>query len=272
MKKRRWETSSGGVLPPLLCALASWGCSVPISAGLEDGDANRVLVALETGGVAASKEEDPAAEGRFRVSVGRDDASTAVLILQQENLPPSPAPGVLASLGESSLVPSRTAEHAKLIVGTAGDLEQSLRGVEGVLAARVHLAVPTRGPLGDEPSTPPTASVLLRHRGATPPLSALDVQRLIAGAVLGLDEKNVSVVMTPVSHAAKLPDRELSRLGPITVTRGSLTPLRLVVAVGLLFNVALVTLLALLWSRMRRTAQALETALTAGDGAARDGR
>ncbi len=247
-------------------------CAVPISSGLEENDANRVIVALENGGVVAQKEPDPAMEGRLRVTVGRDDASTAVTILQQENLPPRSAPGVLQSLGDGSLVPSRTAEHAKLIAGTAGELEQSLRAVEGVLSSRVHLAVANRGPLGEDQPSPPGASGLVRHRGATPPLSPAQVQRLVAGAVVGLEDKRVNVVMTSVPEPPRTPERDLSRFGPITVTRGSLMPLRVLVAVAVLLNVVLVGLLGLLWARMRRAQSGLEALRLASDEASRERR
>ena len=120
-----------GVLPILLLVA---GCSVPVASGLSEPDANEVLVALEGGNVAAAKESDPTVEGRFRVTVSRDDASAAITILQQNNLPPPQAPGVLDTLGEGSLVPSRTAEHAKL-EGTIG--HDTLAGLDLVLEGPV---------------------------------------------------------------------------------------------------------------------------------------
>ncbi len=243
----------------LLAAAALAGCAVPVAASLEEADANRVVVALEQSGIAADKEADPTSEGHWRVTVARDDASGAAQVLEQENLPGPTSPGVLQTLGESSLVPSRTAEHAKLVVGTAGDLERSLRAVDGVLGARVHLAVPSRAPFegGDKPEEP-TASVLIRHRGATPPLAARDVQNLVAGAVTGLSPDKVSVVLTPVPTPPHVGERELSRLGPITVTRSSLNPLRIAVGVVVLVNLLLIGLLLALWTKVRRTQAVLE--------------
>jgi type III secretory pathway lipoprotein EscJ len=168
---------------------------------------------------------------------------------------------VLDALGKGSLVPSRTAEHAKLIAGTAGELERSLRAAPGVHGVRVHLAVPVKTALGAETKDPPpTASVLISHRSANPPLAVPDVQRLVAGAVPGLSTEHVSVVMTPLPASAKPGDRELARFGPITVTRSSMLPLRVVVAGAALLNIVLIGLLALLWSRMRRAQSALAEA------------
>ncbi len=242
-------------------ACCAMGCSVSVAANLGESDANRVVAALATEGVAAQKEADPQGEGRWRISVARDDAATAIAVLGAESLPPPNTPGVLEAVGKGSLVPSRTSEHAKLVAGTAGELERTLRSVDGVLSARVHLAVPLGDPLGPaEQKITPTASVLLRHRGAAPPIGAGDVQRLVAGAVPGLDPKLVSVVATPIPPTARAPDRELVRFGPLTLTRSSMLPLRLIVGGTMLLGLGLVALLGVIWSRLRQSRRAGEAA------------
>ncbi|HEY6557408.1 MAG TPA: hypothetical protein VI072_09045 [Polyangiaceae bacterium] len=240
-------------------ALLLAGCAVPVAGALSDEDANRIVTVLESSGVAAGKEADPEHEARFRVNVAREDASLAVSVLSHENLPPARAPGVLDALGDSSIVPSRTAEHAKLVTGTAGDLERSLRAIDGVISARVHLAVPEADALDlEEKPREPSASVLLRHRGVNPPLAITDIQRLVAGAVPGLLPAQVNVVATPTPARARPADRELARVGPVTVTRSSLLPLKLLVAGAALLNVVSLGLVALLWTRLRKTQLALE--------------
>ena len=113
-------------------------------------------------------------------------------------------------------------------------------------------------------TTPATASVLVRHRGATPPLPVSEVQRLVAGAVPGLVAEQVSVVMTPAPAPARLADRGLSQFGPIAVTRGSMTPLRAMVGAAVAANALLLGCLYLLWTRLRRTEREL-VAARAGD-------
>jgi type III secretion protein J len=242
-----------GKILALAALLTLSGCAVPIAAGLDEGDANRIVVALEDNGLAAHKEPDTQIENRWRVSVARDDASAATAVLTRESLPTPAAPGVLDALGKSSVVPSRTAEHARYVTGTAGELERSLRAVDGILSVRVHLAVPPTDPLaGEDKPVGPTASVLMRHRGATPPVATADVQRLVAGAVPGLLPTQVSVVSSSVPAAGRPPERELSRLGPITVTRASMPPLRIVVGAAALLNIVLLGLVAVLWSRTKK--------------------
>jgi type III secretion protein J len=241
-----------GVLGAIALGVCA-ACSVPIAAGLDESQANRAVVSLEGNGVAAQKEPDPEAEGLWRVTVGRDDSSAAVAVLDRENLPPSSGPGVLEALGKGSLVPSRTAEHARWVAGMAGELEASLQAVEGIVSARVHLAVPEADALAPEGERKtPSASVLVRHRGPTPPLAATEIQRLVAGAVPGLDAEAVSVVGAPAPLLKRPVDRELARFGPVTVTRGSMNQLRLIVGIAAVLNLALLAVVVLLWSKMRR--------------------
>lgn len=231
--------------------LVATGCSAQVAHGLAEDDANRVLVALDRAGVGASKEIDAAAEGRFVVTVARDDESRAVAILRDEELPSRASPGVLESVGKGSILPSATTERAQLVAGMAGDLEKTLVAVDGVVAARVHLSMPEPEPLLERPARKATASVLVKHHGATPPIDAGSVQKLVAGAVSGLAEADVAVVFAP-RPALAATDRSLARVGPIAVARGSLGYLRGLIALAVLCSVMPTVALVAVWLRARR--------------------
>jgi type III secretion protein J len=231
------------VLALVLLAALLAGCAVPVAGTLDDAEANRVVVALVRASVDAAKEPDPSAEGRWRVMVPRDDVAHAITVLRDEELPQAARPGVLDAVGKGALVPSEAAEHAQLVAALAGDLERTLQGIDGVLNARVHLNVPAPNPLRDTAPPRGTASVLLEHRGSSPPLSADSVQRLIAGGVQGLLPTDVSVVLvsrpTP-ARGRESGEAELGHVGPIAVARASLRLLQ----ASLVALVALVALLA----------------------------
>jgi type III secretion protein J len=237
----------------LTSAVLVAGCAVPIAKDLGEQEANQALVALERSGVSASKQPDVAHEGRWQLEVTRGDAALAVNALTEESLPALPTPGVLEALGQGSLVPSRTVEQAKWLAGTAGDLEASLRAVDGVLSARVHLAAPPRELLSPEHGAQkPSASVLIRHRGPTPPIAAGDVQRLVAGAVPGLAPDAVGVISSTVPPKPQRGERNLAQLGPITVTQASLLPLKLTLGAAIALNLLLLGLFGWFWTRNRR--------------------
>jgi type III secretion system YscJ/HrcJ family lipoprotein len=264
---RRTGSKGGGWAG--LGLLLGWvlnGCSVAVATNLDEPDANQAVALLERAGLGPEKEKDTDHEGHFRVRVPSPESGAAIGILAQENLPPKPSPGVLETLGQAGVVPSRLAERARWTTGVAGDLERSLRTLDGVLSARVHLAVPERDSLDPEaPTEHATASVLLRHRGLAPPLAALEIQRLVAGAVPGLEPERVSVVLTP-TPGLHLPEPDLQHIGPITVTRRSAPVLRILVAASALFNVILVAAIGFLWARSRRTELSLAEARAAAEG------
>jgi type III secretion protein J len=222
-------------------SLLTAGCVVPIAGALDDAEANRAVLALDRASVDATKEPDPAVEGRWRVVVGKDEVAHALLVMRDEGLPRPLPPGVLDALGKGALVPSEAAEHAQLVAGLSGELERSLEGIEGVLRARVHLNVPSPSPLRDTAPPHGSASVLLEHRGSTPPLSADSVQRLVAGGVAGLVPADVTVVMVSrPAPAGQGLSETVGHVGPIVVARGSLRPLQ----AALVALVALVAVLA----------------------------
>ncbi|MGA9855146.1 MAG: hypothetical protein WBR29_07735, partial [Gammaproteobacteria bacterium] len=141
---------------------------------------------------------------------------------------------------------------AQLVAGIAGDLERSLEGIDGVLSARVHLSLPLPSPLHDQPiAQGASASVLLEHRGPTPPLSEDSIQRLVAGAVAGLVPADVTVVMVS-RPAPPTTSAGMGHLGPISVARTSLRSLQATLVVLVAVIAALSSLVLVLVARLGR--------------------
>jgi type III secretion protein J len=237
---------------PLLLLALSAACSVPVAGALSDAEANRILVTLDRANVDATREPDPAAEGAWRVEVANEDVQRALAAMQGEELPRRLPAGVLEAVGKGSLVPSEAAENAELAAGISGELERSLESIDGVLSARVHLSIPAPAMVRDSAPARGSASVLLEHRGATPPVSADSVQRLVAGGVAGLLPSDVAVVMVPRATFVGSASSDFAHVGPIAVARTSVRRLQAALAV----LVAVVALLAaatlMLYSRLNR--------------------
>jgi type III secretion protein J len=266
--------SAAALRAPLTLALALAmaavlaACAVPVAGGLDDSEANRIFVALDRASVDAVKEQDPTGDGRWRVTVARDDLPRALSVMREEDLPRRDPLGVIDAVGKGSLVPSEAAEHAQLVAAISGELERSLEGIDGVLKARVHLNVPEASPLRDAPPTRGSAGVLIEHRGATPPVSAESIQRLVAGGVAGLAPADVVVVMVARPAPVGLDSADgLAHVGPIAVTRASMRQLQ----AALIALVALVAALAgatlALYSRLARARSALAGELPSTPGA-----
>ena len=227
-------------------------CAVPVATGLEDDDANRVVVALDQAGIDAAKEGDPQTEGRYRVTVPRDDAARALQTMRDEELPRPKTKGVLDATDRGQLVPSQAAEHAQLVAGLAGDLERTLAGVDGVLSARVHLVIPEKNTLRDGPLPKATASVLVEHRGTTPPIAPESIQRLVAGGAPGLAANDVSVVLVPRPARPTQGRSDLAHVGPITVARSSATLLKIALASLVVLVLAFAAATLALYTRLAK--------------------
>ncbi len=74
-----------------------------------------------------------------------------------------------------------------------GELARTIRGIERVQSARVHLVMPERALFSRE-RTEPTASIVLRVRGGLEPQQIRAVRHLVASAVRGLSPQRISIV------------------------------------------------------------------------------
>jgi type III secretion protein J len=249
-------------LARVLFAAFLFGCTVPVAAALDEPDANRVVVALDQAGIEASKESDPGTENKYRVLVSRDDVSRALATLHEEELPRAKPRQILDAAGSSPLLPSQASEHAQLVAGLSGELEKTLSGLDGVLTARVHLSIPAREPLRDGPAARPTGSVLLEYRGTSSPISTESVQRLVAGGAPGLAPSDVAVVLLPRPTRPASARSDLARVGPLSVARGSVLTLKVLLSALSLLILALAGATLALWTqriRQRREVTALST-------------
>ena len=74
-----------------------------------------------------------------------------------------------------------------------GELARTIRSIDRVQDARVHLVIPDR-PLFSRDKVEPSASIVLRVRGALEPQQVRAIRHLVASAVNGLKPQRVSIV------------------------------------------------------------------------------
>jgi type III secretion protein J len=201
-------------------------CSTEVVHGLDERSANQAVAALAQGGVAAEKARDESASavGRpvYTIQVAASQAARALELLRAAELPREAGSGLAELYQHSSLLPTALEERARLAAAQAGELARTLEAVEGVVQARVHLALPAAADTGDANRSPPSASVLLKVRGAGgAPISTAEVQRLVAGALGGIQPSTVEVVMVRGAEQAAAVTPEVVAVGPLRVERGS---------------------------------------------------
>jgi type III secretion protein J len=234
--------------------LAACG-EVSVVQGVPEAEANRVVSVLDRAGVAARKEGDEAAgsgAATFHVTVGRDEVAQAVGVLGAHELPRREEPGFQETFGPRSLVQTAAEERARGAQAIAGELARTLEALDGVLDARVHLALPEVPDvaLEDAGLPRPTASVFVKYSTTHPPYDEAQLRRLVAGAVPGLRPEDVTILGVSRVLPAQATEARLAWVGPLAVARGSAGSLRLAL-LGLLGSNVLLGA-GLVWAMLRR--------------------
>lgn len=190
------------------------GCDAPkeIVHGLEELEANEILVVLEAKGMSGDKIKEEGRVVAYTVTVPESDARDAMRILTA-NRYPRPKPNGLKEVyvGNGGLIPTKSEEKAKFLMAIQGDIERKLMRLPGIQIASVTVVMPDKDIVRDldTPPPPPTASVAIVYNAfddrGTSLISQDDVQKLVAGSVEDLKPQNVTVVMKK-NDPAKLVD------------------------------------------------------------------
>jgi type III secretion protein J len=194
------------LIPVILLAVLLTGClKQELQSGLNEQEAQEIIVLLKQHGldadhqlVAKGKEQ---ATWTVAVRGGNQNLVAAWRVLQENGLPRQRVKGLDEVFGTPGLIPTAGEEKAKLLVGLSGELSRTLKTVAGVVDARVHVVLPENSPLLEKSQwSPTTAAVLLRYRGAQPPLKEAEVKALVSKGIEGLTAEQVAVVFLRVAE------------------------------------------------------------------------
>jgi len=171
--------------------------------GLDEFEANEILVVLEAKGIEATKVK---LEGRvvtYAITVTDSEERDAMRILVANKLPKRRPTGLaeVYPAGSGGLIPTRSEEKAKFLMALQGEVERKLQRLPGIQSAHVTIVQPDKDIVRDLDTPPPpaTASVAIVFNAyddrGTSLISQDDVQRLVAASVEDLKPQNVAVVM-----------------------------------------------------------------------------
>jgi type III secretion protein J len=196
--------------PTLAAVVALAACTpdVGLLHGLDERQANEVLVVLDASGLAAEKVREDGPGGAWSVEVPAPDAARAHRLLSERELPRARAAGFDEVFAGGSMVPTPAEEHARWLHALSGELARSIESLDGVLEARVHLGLPLADPLRAGARPAARASVLVKCRpDGCDALRALEegLRALVAGAAEGLEPGAVCLVIAPGAVAAAPP-------------------------------------------------------------------
>jgi len=233
----------------ILCAVLS-GCEKEVlHSELTENEANEVVALLYSADLSAKKVED--GNGLFRVDTDQYSFSAAVSLLQSHGLPRER----FESLGEVFLkdgfVSSPLEERARLNYALSQEISKTISNIDGVMLARVHLAVPEKQLLAEKVE-PSSASVFVKHRADVDMSEHVGkIKSMVVTAFENLPYENVTVGL----FAAKDPLVESGEKS-VDVVRASLfgnSPIENSLLVAFAFiGISLVSLGGYLYVRNRR--------------------
>ena len=155
---------------------------------LSTKDASAIVESLQKSGTSYELAND----GQT-ILVPQDQVNSLRLSLSSEGLPGDAGTGY-ALLDQQGITTSDFMQHTNYQRALEGELSNTIKSIEGVEAATVHLVMPQKDVFADDQQKP-TASVLVASQ-ANQPLSSQQVQaivHLVASSVEGLDPTEITV-------------------------------------------------------------------------------
>ena len=156
---------------------------------LDMREASSITQALDQAGVKYEVKGDGST-----ILVNRDEVASTRLLLSAKGLPTAGSVGYeifdeANALGQTDFVQQLNRQRA-----LEGELARTIRSLDGVTSARVHLVLPKRQ-LFEEAAEEPSASITMGVGGRAPNADQVRaVQNLVAGAVPGMTPERVTVV------------------------------------------------------------------------------
>jgi type III secretion protein J len=196
---------------------------------LSERQANEMVAVLRSAGLSADKTRRE--NNKFALTTAASDFSRAVEMLHGAGYPREHFDSLGEVFKKEGFVSTPLEERARFMHALSQELSSTISQIDGVVVARVHLAVPEKDSLADKPKTA-AASVFIKHRAGvdlTPHLGR--IKALVVNSVEGLPYEAVTVVTFPAEAwpAAAGGRAAQAALGP---AQGLDTPLRVMASLG----------------------------------------
>src|ERR1700761_5976144 len=151
-------------------------------------DSNNIIKDLERQGVSYELKKDGSA-----ILVPQDRVARLRMSLAEGGLPKGGGVGYEIFDKSDALGTTSFVQNINRLRALEGELARTIRSIDRIQDARVHLVLPDR-PLFSRDAPEPSASIVLRVRGALEPQQVRAVRHLVASAVTGLKPQRVSIV------------------------------------------------------------------------------
>lgn len=173
----------------MMVALLS-GCQDSLLySALAEQSAVEVEAALLTAGIDVRKK--PAGDGaNWTLTVPREDLPRAVALLRDQGLPRIQNPSMGDVFKKEGFVSSPLEERARYLYALSQELSQTLMLIDGVVSARVHVALPDRRPLDDSQRSASASVAIIQEPDIDLSHLEIDIKAIITDGIEGLDDVN----------------------------------------------------------------------------------
>jgi flagellar M-ring protein FliF len=161
---------------------------VPLFTDLSMDDSASIIKDLDRQAVTYQIKNDGAV-----IMVPRDNVAKLRMKLAEGGLPKGGGVGYEIFDKSEALGSTTFIQNINHLRALEGELARTIRSLDRVQAARVHLVLPDR-PLFSRDKADPSASIVLKVRGTLEPQQVRAIRHLVATAVSGLKPERISVV------------------------------------------------------------------------------
>ena len=127
------------------------------------------------------------------IMVPKDKVTRLRMKLAESNLPKGGGVGYEIFDKSDALGTTSFVQNINHLRALEGELARTIRAIDRIQAARVHLVLPER-PLFSRETPEPSASIVVRVRGSLEPQQIRAIRHVVASAVSGLKPQRVSIV------------------------------------------------------------------------------
>lgn len=202
----------------LITLLSFYGCGQEtLYSGLDEREANEMLAVLLSNDLNARK---TGIGESLQIQTSRHDLPRAIALLSEQGYPREKFQSLGDVFKREGFVSSPMEERARLLYALSQELSQTISTIDGVVTARVHLAIPEQRVLSDAVK-PSSASVFVKYRpDSTVAQQTASIKALIVNSIEGLPYDNVTVTFFPAGRAQRAgpaehgPESQLAGLLP----------------------------------------------------------
>lgn len=186
----RSPTSLCLTLCTLLCTLLLSGCKeTPLYSSLSERQANEVEAALSRAGISTEKKRE-GKDNNWSVLIPHSRVADAMQILEEQGLPREPSLSLKQVFPKEGFVSSPTEEKARYIYALSQELASTLMMIDGVVSARVHVALPQKQVLDDAPPPASASVVIIQEEGIDLSAHETDIKAIVTDGIEDMNDVN----------------------------------------------------------------------------------